>query len=165
MQPLQLDNRLERIGQHIVRARLFLDLWLYFEEKDSRRKIIDTMREFNEFFRFTPRAYLTAYVIYTAGVFDKSRGTISLPSLIRDVKATGHLKGQDATTVNALLAKAAPLAGQVAILRHKAFAHRSADISYDDVFKIAAVKPKQLRELTDVALAVCGKTLANARVC
>ncbi|HXW27343.1 MAG TPA: hypothetical protein VEK73_21530 [Xanthobacteraceae bacterium] len=154
MQLLPLNNRLERIGQHIVRARLFLDLWFYFEERDSRRKIIDTMREYNEFFRFTPHAYLVTYVIYMAGVFDKSRGTISLAPLIREVKAAGQLKAQDAKVADALLAQAKPIADKVAILRHKAFAHRSAHISYDEVFKMANVKPAQLRELTDVALKI-----------
>jgi hypothetical protein len=48
MQPLPLNQRLDRIGQHIVRARLFLDLWFYFEEQDSRRKIIDTMEQYSE---------------------------------------------------------------------------------------------------------------------
>src|SRR5262249_53577438 len=43
MQPLPLNERLDRIGQHIVRARLFLDLWFYFEEQHSRSKIIETM--------------------------------------------------------------------------------------------------------------------------
>ena len=45
MQPIPLNQRLDRIGQHIVRARLFLDLWFYFEG-DSRRKIIEIMQEF-----------------------------------------------------------------------------------------------------------------------
>src|ERR1700692_497913 len=97
--PLPLNQRLDRIGQHTVRARLFLDLWFYFEEQDSRRKIIDTMREYNEFFRFTPHAYLTTYVIYMAGVFDKRRGTISLVPLIREVKAARQVKAPDAGVV------------------------------------------------------------------
>ena len=155
MKLLPLNNRLERIGQHILRARLFLDLWFYFEERDSRRIIIDTMQDYNEFFRFTPHAYLVTYVIYMAGVFDKSRGTISLAPLIREVKAVGHLKAQDAAIADALLAQAKPIANKVTILRHKAFAHQSAHISYDDVFKMAAVKPDQLRELTDMALTGC----------
>jgi hypothetical protein len=159
MQLLPLNDRLERIGQHIVRARLFLDLWSYFEQRDSQRKIIQTMREYNEFFRFTPHAYLVTYVIYVAGVFDRSRGTISLAPLIRDVKATGRLKRQDAAVVHALLAQAKPLADKAAILRHKAFAHRSAHISYDDVFKLAAVKPDQLRALTDIALNITNRLL------
>ena len=133
MQLLPLNNRLERIGQHIVRARLFLDLWFYFEEHHSQRKIINTMREYNEFFRFTPHAYLATYVIYMAGVFDKRRDTISLVSLIPEVKAAGYLKVQDAADADAVMARAKPIADKVAILRHKAIAHRSAHISYDDV--------------------------------
>jgi hypothetical protein len=137
-----------------VRARLFLDLWFYFEERDSRRKIIETMEEYNEFFRFTPHAYLVAYVIYMAGVFDTKRGTISFRSLVREVKTAGQLKGQEAA-VDALLVEAKPVVDKVLTLRHKAFAHRSAHISYDDVFKMAAVEPSQLRdpEQRDHALA------------
>jgi AbiU2 len=159
MQPLPLNQRLGRIGQHIVRARLFLDLWFYFEEQDSRRKIIDTMREYNEFFRFTPHAYLTTYVIYMAGVFDKSRDTISLAPLVREVKVAGQLKARDTMIVDALLLKAKPIADKVATLRHNAFAHRSAHISYDDAFDLAAVRPQQLRELTDIALEIANQLL------
>lgn len=159
MQTLPLDQRLDRIGQHIVRARLFLDLWFYFEEGDSRSKIIDTMREYNEFFRFTPHAYLVTYVIYMAGVFDKRKGTISLNPLIREVKAAGRLKAHDAAVLEELLVKARPIADKVATLRHNAFAHRSAHISYNDVFKAAAVEPAQLRELTDIALEVANRLL------
>jgi hypothetical protein len=164
MQPFPLNQRLDRIGQHIVRARLFLDLWFYFEERDSRRKIIDTMREYNEFFRFTPHAYLATYVIYMAGVFDKSKGTISLAPLIREVKAAGQLKANDAAIVDALLGKAKPIAEKVAMLRHKAFAHRSAHIAYDDVFKMAAIKPDQLRNLTDIALKITNRLLLARRL-
>jgi AbiU2 len=154
MQPLPLNQRLDHIGQHIVRARLFLDLWFYFEERVSRRKIIETMQKYSEFFIFTPHAYLVAYVIYMAGVFDKNRKTISLPLLVDEVKNAGQLKGQDAAAIDALLVKAKPLVAKVSILRNKAFAHRSAHISYNDVFKMAAVKPTQFRDLTDMALEI-----------
>jgi hypothetical protein len=159
MQPLPLNERLDRIGQHIVRARLFLDLWFYFEERDSRRKIIETMEDYNEFFRFTPHAYLVTYVIYMAGVFDKTRGTISLAHLAREMTAAGHLKEDDAATVETLLVEAKPIIDKVVILRHNAFAHRSAGISYDDVFKVAAVRPDQLRDLTDIALKISNRLL------
>jgi AbiU2 len=159
MQPLPLNQRLDRIGQHIVRARLFLDLWFYFEAQESRRKIIHTMREYDEFFRFTPHAYLATYVIYMAGVFDKSRRTISLGPLIREVKTAGQLEARDAAIIDALLLKAKPIADKVATLRHNAFAHRSAQISYDDAFELAAVRPDQLRELTDIALEIANRLL------
>jgi hypothetical protein len=154
MQRLPLDQRLDLIGQHIVRARLFLGLWFYFEGRNSRRKIFETMDEYSEFFIFTPHAYLVAYVIYTAGVFDKDPKTISLPHLVREVKAAGQLKGEAAEAVAALLVKAKPLAGKVLILRNNVFAHRSARISYNDVFKMADVTHAQHLDLTDMALEI-----------
>ena len=80
------------------------------------------------------------------------------------MKATGQLKGQDAETVDALLIKAKPTVRKVLILRHKAFAHRDAQISYDDVFKLAAVTPEQLRDLTDTALKIANRLLISCRL-
>ncbi len=117
------------------------------------------MQEYSEFFRFTPHAYFVTYVIYMAGVFDKRKDTISLAPLIREVKAVGCLKGNDAVTVDTLLSEAKPIADKVAILRHKAFAHRSAHISYNDVFSMAAIVPDQLRDLTDMALNIANHLL------
>src|SRR5262249_1065679 len=109
--------------------------------------------------RFTPHAYFVAYVIYMAGVFDKRGDTIRLPRLFRHSKAPPQLIGQDAAAVDALLVEAKPVADKVLILRPKAFAHRSAHISYDDVFKMAAVRPDQLRDLTDLALKIANRLL------
>jgi hypothetical protein len=159
MQPLPLNQRLYHLGRHIVRPRLFLDLWFYFEERDSQRKIIKTMDEYSEFFRFTPHAYFAAYVIYMTGLFDKRGDTISFETLIREVKAEGPLKGQGAAAVDELLDEAEPIVDKVRILRNKASAHQSAHFSYNDVFKMAAVKPAQLRDLTDMALEIANRLL------
>jgi AbiU2 len=158
-QPLPLDARLDRVAQHVIRARLFLDLWFYFESEDTRPQIFGTMEDYNEFFRFTPHAYLVAYVIYMAGTFDTRRGTIRLAHLVPEMKAAGHLKGQEAANVDALMAQAEPIAEKVRTLRHRAFAHKDAHISYNDVFKLAAVTPVQLRELTDVGLKIANRLL------
>jgi hypothetical protein len=157
--PLPLDQRLDRVSQHVVRARLFLDLWYYFAEDKSRRKIINIMEDYSEFFRFTPHAYLLSYIIYMAGVFDKTKHTISLTHLVPEMKAVGHIKGQEAGKVDEYLAEASLIADKVAVLRHKAFAHRSAHISYDDVFKLADVRPDQLRDLTEIALKIANRLL------
>jgi hypothetical protein len=79
--------------------------------------------------------------------------------LIREVKAAGHLKAHDGATIEALMAEAKPISEKVTILRHKAIAHRSAHISYNEVFKLAAVKPNQLRDLTNIALKVANHIL------
>jgi hypothetical protein len=132
---------------------------VYFEQKTTRDEIIETMREYNEFFRFTPHAYFVSYVVHIAAMFDRAKDTISLTRLAREMKAARFIQGQEAAEVDALLDEAAPIAAKVIILRHGAFAHRSASISYDDVFKFAAVKPDQLRDLTEVALKITNRLL------
>lgn len=149
---LSLGQRLDRLGQHIVRARLFLDLYLYFEEHHSRQVIVETMREYNEFFRFTPHAYLVSFGIYIAGVFEKRRDTINFGAIIRDMTAAGDIQGSHKSTIEMLMTKAKSSADKATILRHNAFAHRTSKMSYDDVFDLAKISPSELRELTDVAL-------------
>ncbi|MET4328541.1 hypothetical protein ABIB80_004376 [Bradyrhizobium sp. i1.15.2] len=148
---LSIEQRLDRLGQHVVRARLFLDLWSYFELNDTRKHIIDTMRD-NEFFRFTPHAYLLTYCIYIAGAFEKRRDTTNFGALIRAMTSAGHLQGLQEEEVAALMLTAKSAAGKVAILRNNAFAHRTSAVSYNDVFDLAKVSPAELRELTDIAL-------------
>jgi hypothetical protein len=67
-------------------------------------------------------------------------------------------RGQDAAAVDALLVGAKSVVDKVLILRHEAF-HRSAHISYNDVFTMAAVKPDELRDLTDKALNIANRLL------
>jgi|SRR5579872_600103 len=158
--PLVLNERLDRAGQHIARARLFFELWFYFEGADTRPGIMETMEDYTEFFRFTPHAYLVAYTIYIAGVFDRRRDTISLPRLVGEMRnALTFAQRQEA---GALLAQAEPLVSKITILRHKAFAHRTAGMSYDDVFSLAAIKHTQMRELTDISLKTVNLLLASA---
>jgi hypothetical protein len=158
-QPLPLNERLYRAGQHVVRSRLFFDLWFYFEGPETRPKIIETMREYNEFFRFTPHAYFVAYVVHIAAMFDKRTDTISLVRLAREMKKACLIQRQAITELDGLLAEATPIVSKVAILRHHAFAHRSATISYDAAFKKAAVTAAQLRDLTEIALKIANRLL------
>lgn len=149
-----LNQRLDRLGQQIVRAMLFYDLWFYFEENNSRRKIIKTMRDYGEYFRFAPHAYFVSYVIYIAGAFEKRRDTINLNSLIDEVRKAGKLQGPADAKVASLMAAAKPFADKVTILRHNAIAHRTDSMSYNDVFDLAQITPTELGDLIEIALKV-----------
>ena len=86
-QPLPLDERLDRAGQLEVRSRIFLDIWFYFEGKDTRPNILDTMNEFSEFFRFAPHAHFVSFVVTIAALFEKRTDTINLPQLTKEMQA------------------------------------------------------------------------------
>jgi len=100
-----------------------------------------------------------SYVIYMSGVFDTRRDTISFSNLVRDVKKAARLTANDAKDAEKALAQARPAADKLKILRDKAFAHRSAHISYNDVFAEADVTPDELRNLTDLSLDVANRLL------
>jgi hypothetical protein len=158
---LPINDRVYRAVQLVLRARIFFDIWFYFEAKETRSSILDTMREYSEFFRFMPHAHQVAFIITIAVLFDRSRNTISLHHLVREMTRNKQLSQQAQAEVNELLNKVKPLETKIIILRHKAFAHRSAHTSYDDVFKEAKVSAKQMRELTETALLIANK-LAEA---
>jgi hypothetical protein len=157
MKALSLDRQIDRLAQHVIRARLFLDLWFYFEEHDSRTKIFDTMDKYSDFFRFAPHAYFVAHVVYIAGVFEQRNDTINFGAIARRAQDDGRF---DETKFVALRTAAAPIAKKAIILRHNAVAHRTNRMSYDEVFDLAKITPAELRELTDSALELCNLLLA-----
>jgi hypothetical protein len=151
---LPINDRVERAAQLVLRSRIFFDIWFYFEGNDTRPAILDTMQEYSEFFRFAPHAHFVAFVVSIAAIFDKRRDTINLRLLAREMARGKLLSTQTQIDVDALFSQAEPLVSKVAILRHNAFAHRSATISFDDAFKKAAVTAFQMRDLTEIALQI-----------
>ncbi len=158
--PLPIDKRLETAAQLVLRTRIFYDIWRFFEGKETRPAIIDTMRCYSEFFRFDPHAHFVAFVVHVAALFEKRNDTVNLPRLAKESKESGLIYAQDAMELDALFRQATPLASKAAILRNNLFAHRSATLSYADAFKKAAVTPNELRDLTEIALKTVNRLLS-----
>jgi AbiU2 len=158
---LPIKDRVDRAVQLVLRARILFDIWFYFEAKETRSPILDIMQAYSEYFRFMPHAHQLAFIITFAVLFDRSRNTISLHHLVREMTRNKQLSQQAQAEVNELLDKVKPLEAKIVVLRHKAFAHRSAHTSYDDVFRKAKVSATQMRELTETALLIANK-LAEA---
>jgi hypothetical protein len=159
---LPLDYQLDRAGQHVIRARIFYDLWIYFEGQETQSGIFEAMDRYSEFFRFTPHAFLATFIIYISGLLEKRRDTINLRRISQRMKSENLISTELANEIVVTLNETEPLTMKVRKLRNNAFAHRSAIHTYDEVFKIAAVKPDQLRELTEITLVMTNK-LCTAR--
>ena len=157
--PLPIDARLETAAQLVLRARIFYDIWRFFEGAESRPVIIDAMRCYSEFFRFAPHAHFVSFVVHIAALLEKRNDTINLPRLAKELKESGLISAQDAAEVDLLLDQAAPLASKAAILRNNLFAHRSATLSYAGAFRKAAVTLNELRDLTGIALKIVSRLL------
>ena len=156
---LSIDERIERAAQVVLRARCFYDIWIYYEGEQTRSTIIDTMQRFSEFFRFDTHANFVAFIVHMYALFEKRKDTINLPRLVKEMTDNKLLEAKDAEELGSFITGAANLTSKVAILRNNLFGHRTAKLSYAEVFKSAKVTANQLRELTDVALTIANRML------
>jgi hypothetical protein len=152
--PLPLDERLEVAAQLIKRARIFYDIWWFYEGADTRPALLDTMDEYSEFFRFDSHAHFVAFVVYLAGLLETRSDTVNLRALLQEAKDSGVVAPDEIAKAEAALSWACGLVPKVAILRNNLFSHRSAKLSYKEVFEKASITPNQLRDLTDAGLRV-----------
>jgi AbiU2 len=156
---LLINERFEEAARLVLRSRIFFDIWSYFESEDTRPAIIDAMNCFSDYFRFDSHAHFVAFIVHIAALFEKRSDTINLPDLTKELKQSNLISAQAAANIDVLLRQAKELAPKVNILRSNLFAHRSANLSYDEAFKKAEVTPHQMRVLTELALKIVNHLL------
>src|SRR5687767_13724023 len=128
-QRLSFDQRVATAGQLVTRARIFHDVWYFYEGASTRPSILDTMDEYPEFFRFDSHAHFVAFIVHIAALFETRKDTINFPQLVKDAElVVSHAARMD---LQALLVSAKPLAVKAAVLRNHLFGHRSASLSYE----------------------------------
>lgn len=158
--PLPLDQRLSTAGQLVLRARISYDIWWLYEGVGTRPKIIDAMRVYSEFFRFDTHAHFISMVMHLSAVFEDRRDTINFNRLIKDAEKAG-IKEEAIKHANVCLETSRNVAKNLAKLRHKVIAHRDYTLPYDEVFKLAAVKPDEIRVLTETGLEIVNTLLKS----
>src|SRR5215813_8946241 len=94
--PLPLDERLERAGQLVVRARIFYDLWFTFEDAKTHSATVDVTERFGAFFAFDAHAHFVAFVVHIAALFERRYGTINLQGLAKEAKEANLIPAQAA---------------------------------------------------------------------
>lgn len=158
---LSLDDRLDTAAQLAKRARIFYDIWWFYEGVDTKPRILDTMKVYSEFSRFDTHAHFVSMVIHLAGLFESRNDTINFGALIKEAEADGVPK-EAIDKAKGLMTEVAGVPSKVTILRSNLFGHRSASLSYGEAFQKADLKPDQLRDLTVAGLRIAN-TLLIAR--
>lgn len=158
---LTLDERLKLAGQLVARARIFFDVWWFYEGDQTRPGILDAMNEYPEFFRYDGHAHFVAFVVHLAGLLETRSDTVNFDALIREAAETGALEDTLTSKAEAALAPLKPLRRAVMILRSNLFAHRSSSMTYAEAFKTAAVTPNELRTGTESLLSVVNLLLRS----
>ena len=84
------------------------------------------------------------------------QGTISFPGALRLAERRNYLELDVIANARKVLDSRAELMSKVRLLRHNVFAHRSENLSVDDAFSRAGLKPDHMRILVE-----CGMETLN----
>ena len=149
---INLNRQLEIVTQQIIRARIYFDLWWFYKSANTRPKIIDTMDEFSDFFRFDEHAQFVSMIIHCGAVWDRTKGSVGLMSLASRILDQKRCPS-DKALFDEITNYQSEAAGLVTI-RKEAIAHRSAKFDYSKAFERAQLIPSAVPAAMDSWLAV-----------
>jgi hypothetical protein len=158
---LPLDERIELAGQLVGRARIFYDIWRFYEGAETRPAILGTMNQYPDYFRFDTHAHFVTFTVYMASLVEARSDTVNLSALVEECESSHAVAVRTIANAKAIVAQIDPLRPKVIILRSNLFAHRSASLSYEEGFRLAQVTPNQLRDLTQFALQLVNTLLVG----
>jgi len=148
---MNLKQKLDVLGKVILRARIFFDFWLIYEETTNRSKYIMAMNQYPEFFRYDSVSNQIAYTMLLCQIFEKKPGTINLPTTLEDAEKMGlpedFIQIADNAIRDGLL-----IWKKLVKIRSNLFAHRSMSLSYSEAFTKAHITPDEIKLLTEYAI-------------
>ncbi len=150
------DEYISELRHTVSVAVLNYDIWWVYKSDRTRPQYIDTMNRYRIFFTTSIHAHFVALIVALYRLYEKRRDTHNIPGLIELVEKEGLLSATALASVRAKSDGARPLWNKVAVVRNKAFGHRSAAHTDEDVFREAGVSPNDLKQLLDIS-----KTLLN----
>ena len=155
MAKLSIDKRLQILSEHLIRARIHYDLWWFLEGEDTYPKIRDTLNKFPEFFLVDTNAHFVSLSIRCGVVWDKTKNTISLPRIDRDIldPTRCNLHKGIQTEISCLEKASAGILN----IRHGAIAHVSDSKGRMKIFSDENIIPNELPKMMADWLAVTNK--------
>ena len=114
--PFPADERLEVAADLVVRARIFYDIWRYYEDAETRPAIIGALNQYSEVFRFDTHANFFTFIVYVAGLLEARNDTVNLPALIDEYDRAKLITPQVIADSRAILAQIQPLRSKLIIL-------------------------------------------------
>lgn len=156
---IPLDERIDLAAKLITRARIFYDIWWFYEGEDTRSQNLYTMNRYSAFFRFDSHAHFVSLVVHLAGLFECRKDTINFNTLIKEAIASGLFATEAIDSAREKITKIQDISSKLVILRSNLFAHRSGSLSYKDAFSKADVTANQLRDITAAGLQIANLLL------
>lgn len=148
---MTLEEKLQKLEQVVLRARAHFDIWWVYAGAGTRPRVLPTMNEFSEFFRFDEHAHQFAFVIYLCQLLERRAKTINLGAVIAKAQASGY-PAEVTQKVSAIAGGMEPTWKKLVILRSNLFAHRTDQLGWDETFSRAGITANEIRTFTGKGL-------------
>lgn len=156
------EERLDELAQTANRADLHCTIWWIY--KHERPAYVGVMNAFLGFFRVSIGAHFAAMVIELYKLLDPRSDSVSLRSLLDEADRDCKLDPKTLASLKQKVAGLDPMWQKVRLLRHKLFAHRDRQLSYDSVLAQAAVTPDEIRDLVERSFEVLNQAFASRSI-
>ena len=143
---------LRELKRILFEAQGCYELWWTYLQVKSKTEYFHVLLNFKDFFEITARAYISNLVISLYKLYDGGNKVLNIGSLIKETE--NILDSNEKQHIQGLMNKAKPIWGKVAKLRSNLFAHRSNQLTRDEIYKMAQITPNQLRDLIDLSLEI-----------
>ena len=148
---MTFEEKLELLTQLVLRARAHFDFWWIYEGEPTRPTYTPAMNRFSEFFRFDLHAQLVSLTMYLCQIFETRSDTHNLRGLLEEAKAAAIPRGTIEAAEEAI-DEGEGIRKKLVVLRHKLFAHRDLNLSYEDTFRKASITPDEIRRMSECGL-------------
>ncbi len=155
---MTLHEKLEKLEQVVLRARAHFDIWSVYAGAGARPRLLPTMNDFSEFFRFDEHAHQFTFVVHLCQLLDRRAKTINLRTLIGEAHASGY-STQATEKAGSIAAEMEPIWKKLIMLRSNLFAHRSEQLGWNEAFSRAGVTANEIRRFTEQGLEAVHKLL------
>lgn len=144
-----IASSVKELQNSLIVAELNYEIWWVYKERETRRRYIDVLNSYPLFFQTSLHAHFVAMIVSLYRLYETDPKTINLPQLVRLLKSEQALSLEDTKRFESEIRQIKPLWIKVSVLRNNMFGHRSKSLDSNGIWKEAAVKPNQFKQLID----------------
>jgi hypothetical protein len=147
--PIDVDQFIEELRNTVRQAYLNYEIWWTYKSQDTRPTYIDMMNRYSLYFQVSIHAHFVAALIALYRLYETRPDTYNIPRLLERLGEHEDFPSDVLENLNELYQAVHPIWVKVCILRNKAFGHHEIEMTIEDVFAQADVKPDEFVELIE----------------
>lgn len=152
MKALKISDRVLRLEQLALRARVSLDLWIGLHLDTAREPFNNALDSFEDYWRFARSDHEDVFIIRITNLFTQDKRTENFQSLLAAAKKSGEISKDVLVACNAKILALGDLPQRVALIRNMSSAHQHRSIKRNELFSQAKISLNLMTQYSDTAL-------------